>query len=301
MFSYIKFSARRGIGNLETLRGFNALTEELRIRSQESGENPDSAESVGRLQERLDFLSSVGYLGTDDLDEVLIDFVEHGILDEVGLASAVQQALSGVSKAAKDEALRSAWNMFNQSFRDNQDDFVQTLTRLASDYNELLGLSDIDNILWALRRLGFPDKADEVLDGYVHHHGERVAAAHEAYAARDEGLRNAIDELRSESRDERPLAEVLTAVIGQETWFGSDVERIHEFSVDDFERYFEEADGPPVGSHARGLARFASKYSNPTDLQREIQEKATLALKRIAAKSDYNRARIERYVDLESD
>ena len=95
------------------------------------------------------------------------------------------------------------------------------------------------------------------------------------------------------------MPDIIKAVVLTDSWHSKDVERLSQFSSEDFEQYFETADGPPVGDYAKALARFASRFANPDNDQVEVQRKATEALKRIAAKSAYNRARIERYVNLE--
>ena len=307
LFSLLKFSSLSEIRSLDELEKYSEMSEEIRLHAlknnqQAFAEDVDATSEEAAAQGRIDFLHSYGYLVTDEFDKVLLDFIRKGIVNVESLGEAIGQHQDGKSKADKEAKLRVVWDLFNHSFQDNEAELIETLMAAANEHIDLLSLNDVDNFLWLLKRLEQEGQAEELRTKYLDRHGDRIRDwddPHDFARVRDEDLATEIRSLRESAEDDRTLPDILKAVVLTDSWHSKDVERLSQFSSEEFEQYFENADGPPVGDYTKALARFASRFANPDNDQLEVERKATEALKRIAAKSAYNRARIERYVKLD--
>jgi archaellum biogenesis ATPase FlaH len=304
LFSLIKFSSQAEIGSLEELERYSEMSEEIRLHTLTSNqkafaEDVDTASEEAAARRMIEFLHSYGYIITDDFDNVLLEFIREGIVNTEALDKAIRQHQEGKTKADKEAKLRVVWDMFNHSYQDNEAELIETLMAAAGEHIDVLSLNDVDNFLWLLKRLGQDGQAEELRKRYLDEHGDRIREwedPHDFSRVRDDILAAQIRTLRESAEDGRTLPDILEAVLLTDSWHSRDVERLNQFSSEDFEQYFESSEGPPVGDYAKALARFASRFANPDKDQVEIERKATEALKRIAAKSAYNRARIERYV-----
>lgn len=306
LFSYIRFTPDGPVGSLEQLTGYSEMGEEILLHAQEHGSCGAGASNndtgVDQARAKIEFLHAYGYRETDEFDTILMDFIDRGVPDTLALAAVIKQHADGKHKRAKEENLRHVWDMFNHSFRNNEPQFVEALLAAAEQHIDVITLNDMDNFLWVLGQLGRENEQEKLLRLFSDEHGARIRQWEDTddfSMIREKKLADTIAQLRAEVSDNRALEAILGTLIGENSWSSRDIARLNQFTVDEFEAYFDGNEGRPLGDHAKGLAKFTRRFANPDEQMVDIERKAIAALKRIAAKSAFNKAKIKRYVDFD--
>jgi hypothetical protein len=98
-------------------------------------------------------------------------------------------------------------------------------------------------------------------------------------------------EAASEVTVDRDLGEVLKKIASEGGWGGDDEDYLAACSVEEYYEFFKGEQSDRLQAYVQRALRFGQS-ANATEKQKAIAEKATAALKRIAAESRINRLRV---------
>lgn len=157
--------------------------------------------------------------------------------------------------------------------------------------------ADLDSILVIFKRLGFADKASELIAGYVDTHRDHIRSADERTKFFRSNIRD--DEFKTALAaavvplPKRPIKDILTDLYYNKSK-REDIEAVFELSVDDLYLLFIGLRGEELCLVIKGSLCFHN-ISNATDSQRALTKNAIEALERIVRQSNINAIRVQKF------
>ena len=116
------------------------------------------------------FLADYGYNLTDELDTILIDFVEHGYLDAEELKEKLADKNFTSQRETSRKYHRETWALYYDSLDNNEVEFIEALTRGFRSNITHLTLIDLGQTSLILRELEQGKLADQLIDEYIDLH-----------------------------------------------------------------------------------------------------------------------------------
>ncbi len=242
------------------------------------------------------FLSEYQWSHADEMDREILNFLKTGIISANGLDRCVQQYRRQLEDASARAALDYGWNLFHGSFDENQEAIVTSVFDSHMRHAHLLSPMNLDGAVRLLRDLGESQKADELIERYVHVHrddGERFDLESYPFSGdiKDVALREHFQAAFQRIPVIKDLKEVLLRIARDRSWGGSDTDFLASRTVDDYEAFFEGPAGAERNTCMRAVLQFG-RFGNATERDKTIAANATSALERIAAKSRLNALRL---------
>jgi hypothetical protein len=229
----------------------------------------------------------------------LLDGIENGFFDP----GAVRQEASELHKRTvllrKGDSLDEAWQLFHGSFDQNEKELVKRLVAAFRASVQVVTPSNLDATVRLLKHLGREADARGLIEFYlVERNDPRQFWDLDDYAfsgeVRDEDVISAFAEkLKTFEVNIEPL-EIMKRVAARESWGSRDLEALAALSTEVYRRIFKEQRGDQLNFLISGTLKFR-RIQNPSREMKVIVEKATAALREIAAESRLNARRVEKF------
>lgn len=291
LFTYLKQHASHELPSLEYLRTSTTVAPAPQLRERTDDEK------------RWDnFLRDYGYHHTDDLDQVLLDFVEKGWLDDDSMSAI---AASAHEEAGKDRVRKEWWDiwaLWHAGFDDNQTEIVTKLKQFVEKHHDAMSLADLNSAVQFLRRCDETRVADDLIDAYIgHHEGDERAfdSSTGPSSGWDPRLLREAKVARGQSKQLPTLKVVVRGLLSDRSgWSNLDEEVLAEASEDEYYSLFKKELGHDSVAGAKRCLDFG-RLSNPTERHLKIAGNAEDALRRIAAESPINHLRVSELLDVD--
>lgn len=263
------------------------------------GEQQNDADEKSKEIAKL--LDDYGYTHTDDLDLLLIDYIENNIIDGEKLRALHDSTQERIENERLDREFRSVWkNVYLGSLRNNEAEFCDNLVRAVETYICRISLQDLDKSLRLLSDLDRGSDASKLLELFTEKRAQEfhkdidifdyVRYGKLSYTPLNDWFTVTQKEAQ---RDEREIGEVIAAALGEQYPLDKDRTRLSQFTAQDFVDYFDDADGDNVVGRLRRLVTLANNVANPDDNVLKIREAAKEAATVIAKKNRLNAHRLE--------
>lgn len=102
------------------------------------------------------------------------------------------------------------------------------------------------------------------------------------------------DEIFLETKISKSLKDVLHELVGKNGWGSEDEKILSETSPEEYYKFFKTESGENLSLYVDKVLQFG-RFTNSTDIQKQIAENATQALKKIASESKLNERRVQKY------
>ncbi|MGX4804357.1 P-loop NTPase fold protein [Bradyrhizobium guangdongense] len=285
MFGWCKFDSGANPPPISYMRQ-SSLSKYLERRG--SKEKPSAEEA------RWDSIISAYEWGTlDDLDAVLLDFVDSGVLDADKVNRCVAQLEAKQDRADKLGKMQQAWNVFHGGFADNKNAVCAALIEGFKASFDVLSRRNLDEVVSVLREL---DRAEDA-DGLVSFAEERCEADFWADDPFERGVKDSrIRQVLAERQKAATPAfnfedDLITAAEKMDRGRQAQLAKV---PVERYQELFEQRTGDRLGR----LIHCALDYRriiNASDDEQAIVSRAEAALRAIAKKSRLNELRLQRY------
>jgi hypothetical protein len=90
------------------------------------------------------------------------------------------------------------------------------------------------------------------------------------------------------------LKDILYELIGKNGWGAEDEKILSEASPEEYYKFFKSESGENLPLYVEKVLQFG-RFTNSSDVQKQIAEKATQALKKIASESKLNERRVQKF------
>ena len=105
-----------------------------------------------------------GYGSFGELDEVLLSLIEKGYFTQEELQQQIEKIDEQTRANEASRKLTEAWNLYHDSFRNNEDEFVEELIQAVEDTIGYISILNLDNAIGMLRTLDREEEADSLID-----------------------------------------------------------------------------------------------------------------------------------------
>jgi hypothetical protein len=209
----------------------------------------------------MELLREYGYAQTDEIDKILMKFVQTDILD----LQALQQHYSSFSeeneKSLLENKFRTVWQEFyHGTLKDNAEEFCSALIEVTAEYMAIIPISSLDSALSVLSNLGKEENASKLFDRYISDHGEKITGRVTdslMYPLNYTPLINFLAEIKkNELRDARSIGEVFVKIRDEGHVSDMERKRLEEFSAQELASFAIDSDMPRLTS----LIQILKKY-----------------------------------------
>lgn len=252
-------------------------------------------------QEKLwqSILTDYGYQTTDELDLVILRAVESGIIDE-GCLNIEAEKLNQEHIAAKsDSSFEEAWRLYHDCFDDNEEEVIDSIYNSFKTNTKYITPMNVNGAVRLFRDLGRDKQADELIDHYIELRKDekKLFDLDEYVFASDIDDKRIIEEfskLKDQSIEYKTVKEALSAISGKDSWGGDDADVLANATIDEYYDLFKNEKGRHLGKWVNACLKFG-RFTNASDRDKKIAEKATEALLRIAKESKINARRVAKF------
>ena len=242
-------------------------------------------------------MSSYNYSHTDDVQRCVAQFVDTGFIDEPRLKEELKKANEMFRTQQSRDSLTEAYELYRNSFDDNEEDFVKILVDNFRLNINAMSLSNLDSVVTSLRGFERDDLAQSLIEEYFDQHGSEqdIAVIRQTEGTifvsdlKDENLLKRLGAIwSSDEYDKRSLADVVKTLTSQKGWSEKDVRRLDSFSSDDYFEFFKTDKSP---YYVRKCLDFG-KIEGNNKIYESTGSKTKQALLKLASESRINRIRV---------
>lgn len=252
-------------------------------------------------QEKLwqSVLTDYGYQITDEFDLLIAKAVETGIIDESQLNIQAEKLNQRHIAAKSDSSFEEAWRLYHDCFDNNEEDVVKGIYDNFKKNTKFITPMNLNGAVRLFRDLGRDKQADELIGHYIEtRKDEQKLFDLDEYAFSgdidDKKIVAGFSKIKAQSKKHKTIKEVLGAIAGKNSWGGGDVEVLANASVEEYYDLFKNEKGRHLGIWVNTCLKFG-RFSNPSDKDKQIAEKTTKALLKIASESKINTRRVAKF------
>lgn len=246
------------------------------------------------------------YSHADELDLLLADIVKTGyvVIDELIEVLKKKNAEIVASKSAT--SYHDAWNIYRDSLENNETEVLDALFEGFTTNIKYLSVRDLDQLVVFFRRFEVNDKAEEIIDKYIELRKEEselfnVKIHLQFDAITDQSIKDKFRQVYTSLVLGETAEQVLARIAGTNGWNPEDLIILANTSIDDYYTLFKSInDFERRTAFIRKCLEFG-QFINPDPEYKEISNRATQALKRIAEECRINKIRISGWFGIDVD
>ncbi len=194
-------------------------------------------------KERFD----LNYLtGEKELDNQLVNFVEHGFIsDESKLISSIQKFHSKKYSWASEESFTSCFDLFYYSFQSNQGEIVTKIKESCEQYATDIRVDYINQAVGLLRDLGDDTNATEIIDLYIQKRLDKkldIQPPSSFSMNNDAELVKKIEDLKSKEKLKNlkiNLDQFIDTFLAKKGFSNDDIQYLNNINLDDLVTYLK--------------------------------------------------------------
>lgn len=242
-------------------------------------------------------LDAYGFYSVDDLDRALIEGLQNGFFDP----ARIEAHLVALDRKVKGERARGSiedgWRKLYDSFKDNEQEIVDTLVETTLTNVEHISLLDLDNTVRLLKELGREDETPKLIQAYMATRTGSRTSFNLAIPFRDRikdpDVLRAFAEKYSQLTDERTPHDILINIARTQSWNEPDLAALAQLSVEEYYNLFRATEGQDLRDILHGCFFFVNIAGASNDM-REISKRSREALTRLGKETRLNAIRVER-------
>ncbi|MES9964825.1 MAG: P-loop NTPase fold protein [Candidatus Sedimenticola sp. 20ELBAFRAG] len=289
LFVWIRYGKEEGdLPDVNYIKQFSSYASASRDIDDDENEDELKADNL---------LNSYGYQYTDDVDLVLMNFVETDTLDCSKFKSLYSDYCDDAGKAKLTEKYRAIWKeYFHATLVDNSKEFCELLRSASIDAIEYLSVIDIDTSMHVLRQLGYDEYADELWNAYLSKHPPEQSNFDNPFGneIRTPEATKYVADIRKESdKDDRLIDEVIENFKEDRFINQRDRIKLSEFTVDDYVGYFMNRNESSLVKVIFDLAGASRKIQNPDKYELRLSDTMIEVVKKLSEENEINRVRFE--------
>lgn len=251
------------------------------------------------LIERIQY--DYGYNGTDEFDQQICHLLENGYVVEEELSNVVESFQELAIKNNHNGSFTQAWALFHDTFSNNENELVETLSRRFQDGVRWISLGNAMGTVKLMRELGYDDVGDQLMRHWIEMAITKDNSLLNLNRTRlfgenvDERFKEAVEQAYASGKVLPPLGDTIIAISGRNGWGDDQIETMSRAGPDDYYAFFKSINGDlDLGSYVRACLNFGDFGGD--ERYKAIHDAAAAALRKIAAESHLNKIRVERFL-----
>lgn len=280
---------------MELIKSFNSLTSYMI--------DKDGVEDS--LKGHKATLRAYDFTNADELDLEIIAGIERGFFDRDALLEAGRKAEKTLMLNDNDNSFQQAWNMFHDSFDDNENEVLEALYLGILSNFEAISPMNLSSTITLLKEFGRMEEAKSALSSYVERRNEVPSfwdLPNQTFGNQvaDPDVRAAFSEKYSKMRIALDPVDILTKIAERSGWNPEDISYLATLTADDFITIFKKRRGKSLRHIIQGCLLF-KQMVGADDSMRHIANVVEQALIKIARENPLNKRRMKNYIDIPED
>ncbi|VEJ55679.1 P-loop NTPase fold protein [Pragia fontium] len=242
-------------------------------------------------------LSSKIHIFTSPFDDDIDFFLRNGYqYPDSRINDFIKEKNNNEYKKRLNRKIRQIWNIYHDSFSNNEKDFLNSIFDILNTEIENISLGDFDSMISILK--DFDVKVENYINDYIklsslEYNENENNSVHFNLAMRDVKNKDLREKLinKFENNKKVNLNQVVSRLASSNGWNPDDVSYLNSLSTQDFVNWIKERESDVANDIRRGLLKFKDYNDKPAYI--EITDKVTHALKIIAAENKLNYLRVK--------
>jgi len=250
-----------------------------------------------------DRLDNFGFVVVDEFDLELLEGMRRGYFDEEKIVERARELHIVAESQEADGSLKTAWALYHDSFKDNQDEVVETLCEAHRQFMNIVTPARLHGVVNLLKELGSTAEATALIYDYIEQHEDSrdsfdLSNIPFSELISDPEFRDLFKQKYRSFVDERSPMEILFRMAKDQVWSSEDLTLLSKLSPDDLYVLFKEYEGGDLVSIVRSGLSFRN-FSNADEMMKHIYKNAEQALVRIGQESKINKIRVQNIYKVE--
>ncbi|MFH1819949.1 MAG: P-loop NTPase fold protein [Pseudomonadota bacterium] len=240
-------------------------------------------------------LQDYGLLHMDEFDQTIFKVIECGYLEETGFLEEAGKLDAQLRANELEQSFTEAWNLFHDTFADNQAELVQALVDSFKKSVCYISPLTLNGTTMLLRQLGQAAIADQLIDHYIESRSDEdklFDLANHPFSGdiRDPAIRERFNKRFTEIHAALPLTDAVKHIAAKNGWSREHIEALKAANEDDFYQLFKQDHGESLGAVVKACLQFEGWEEH-----RKIGQMARAAIVRIGKETPLNAIRVRRY------
>ncbi len=240
-------------------------------------------------------LTKYDFLGCRAFDLEIAKVVENGYVHE-SLREEATKLNQEIHESKAKTSIVKAWDIFRDSFDDNEKDLVDALVRALSENSKYVSVPELEGVVRFLRELGKNELADKMIDLFVEkrrNEKQLFSLQEQPFGdlVKDPKLIEAFNKVSEGHKEKRTLREVLHKISEKDGWGPDDEAVLAQATPEDYYTIFKSEKGSSLAPFVHICLKFG-RLLRPSEPGKRISENATAALKMIAQENHLNEIRV---------
>lgn len=252
-------------------------------------------------------ISDYGYMSTDSVDEELLNLVKHGYVTDGVFKKVIEEKNQAVMRGASIDAFSEAWQLFHDSFENNEADVLDGLIISFKQNYKAVSPGSLDALVEFLKKFNRHAEAKDLISFYIENRSSEkelfdVNSRELVRSLKDGDVIDAFNDAYYSTEEEKKetLLELLVRLHNQRGWGNKDIKQLTQASIQEYYDAFKGSAGSGSYSVVESALQFSHLRGNNIDYD-TITWKVKWALTMISYESLINKMRVERFnVDLEN-
>jgi hypothetical protein len=240
-----------------------------------------------------------GFTHTDDLDLLLIQLVKTGYIIEIELSEKLKQKNAEAITSKSKTTFHSCWNLFHDCLDNNETEIVSAFYKNFKTNVKYYSNSELRLVVHLFRELEENDKAEELIDLYINSNNSDIEQFNLKWADHkhitDASMIKKFNEFYQSVATKETAEHVLDRIAGLNGWNPEDLIILANTSVDDYYELFKSINNYERRTSFIKKCLEFGQFENPDSEYKEIANRATQALKRIASECRINKIRLQHF------
>ena len=244
-------------------------------------------------------LQAYGYQLIDELDLLLAEAVKTGYFVEEDFKEKASNKNQEIIASKSEGSFSEAWRLYHVTFNDNSNEVINGLYESFKENCKYITPINLNGTVSLFRELGEEGKATEIIDIYIESRKDETELFNMKENnffgdIRDPEIIGKFNSTYNQSVTTETSKQVLDRIAGQNGWNQSDEVVLANTTIDEYYNLFKSETGRHLSSFVTTCLKFG-QFGSASDQQKEIANRATEALQRIASESEINKRRVKKF------
>lgn len=247
-----------------------------------------------------DLLNNYGRWFITEIDIPLISFVENGFLNTESFLKEFEDINKREIARKGNDDYRKAWDLYNQSFENNEEEFVEELVSGFNKNVEYIESHSLESSVSVLRDLGEDAKADSLIDKYIETHRSIFIPEYEQtifYSSmKDAYLLQKIKKVIDSYEYNFEFNKTIEKIAFEKYSSYQEIKFLASHTTDDFIKYFKSVKSDNLYYYIKGCLQLG-EFPDSQGYRQKIFSMTKEALETIASESKFNKVKISKWFE----
>jgi hypothetical protein len=263
-------------------------------------EKKDETDEQKKYKKWKNIIFDYGYTHTDELNLLLADVVKMGYVTTDKLIGVLEKKNAEIIASKSATSYHDAWNIYRDRLENNETEVLNALFEEFTTNIKYLSVRDLDQLVVFFRRFEANDKAEEIIDKYIELRKEEselfnVKIHLQFDAITDQSIKDKFRQVYTSLVLGETAEQVLDRIAGLNGWNPEDLIILANTSVDDYYELFKSINNYERRTSFIKKCLEFGQFENPDSEYKEIANRATQALKKIASECRINKIRLQHF------